>query len=126
MTVAATTAADAAQRGRTRITNKSLKRVVSAVTADALGVDAGGVAVELSDQKGALAVSVTTSIRVVSIDQVHGEPSIVARNGGSIMERTSRAQETIRDRVNSLTGYTIGRVTVRVSSLDIQPEERVR
>ena len=126
MSEAAITADGAGQRGRNRITNKSLKAVVSAVTADTLGVDARRVVVDLSDQKGALAVSVTTSIRVVSLDRVHGEPSVVARSGGSIMERTTHAQESIRDRVNYLTGYTIGRVTVRVSGLSIQPEERVR
>lgn len=126
MNLAATTAAEPAQRGRTRITDRSLKRVVSAVTADTLGVDVGRVAVELFDQKGALAVSVTTSIRVVSLDRVQGEPSVVARTGGSIMERTAQAQETIRDQVNMLTGYTIGRVTVRLSGLDIRSEDRVR
>ncbi|MFT2815443.1 hypothetical protein [Leifsonia sp. A12D58] len=128
MTIAATIAppvADAAQRGRTRITSKALKSVVSAVTAEALGVDANHVGVDLTDHSGALAVTVTTPIRVVSLDRVQSDPTAVKRAGGSIVDRTSRAQETIRDRVSNLTGSTIGRVTVRISGVNIQPEERV-
>lgn len=126
MSVAATTAAGAAQLGRTRITTKALSRVVSAVTAEALGVDAGHVGVDLADREGALALTVNTPIRVVSLERVQAEKSVVQRAGGSIMDRTTRAQEIIRDRVGALTGSAIGRVTVRVTGVNIQPEERVK
>lgn len=126
MSTATTTEAGAAQRGRTRITSKALNRVVSAVTADALGVDAGHVGVELADHTGALALVVTTPIRVVSLDRVQADSSVVTRNGGSIVDRADRAQSTIRDRVTSLTGSQIARVTVKISGVTIQPEERVK
>ena len=126
MSIAATTAAGAAQLGRNRITSKALNRVVSAVTADELGVNAGKIGVDLGDHEGALSLTITTPIRVVSLDRVQSDTSVVARSGGSILDRTARAQETIRTKVSSLTGSSIARVTVRVSGVDIQPEERVK
>ncbi|MGD8169882.1 hypothetical protein ACEXOS_021935 [Herbiconiux sp. P16] len=126
-TIAAPPAAAGSRRpGRTRITSKALSRIVSAVTAEALDVTASRVGVELADQRGLLTLVVTTPIRVVSLDRVLRERGAVDRTGGSILDRTARAQETIRDRVGTLTGSAIGRVTVRVSGVDIQPGERVR
>jgi uncharacterized alkaline shock family protein YloU len=113
-------------RGRNRITSKALNRVVAAVTADALGVKASRVGVDLADEKGLLVLTVTTPIRVVSLARVHGGDGVVGRSGGSIVDRAARAQEVIRDRVNEITGSAIGRVTVRLSGADIQEEERVR
>ncbi len=115
-----------ADRGRNRVTTKALNRIVAAVTADALGVTAGRVGVQLADEKGLLVLTVTTPIRVVSLNRVHAVPGVVERSGGSIVDRAGRAQETIRERVNELTGSAIGRVTVRLSAADIQNEERVR
>ncbi len=126
MSVAATTAAGAAQLGRTRMTTKALRRNVSAVTAEALGVDAGHVGVDLTDREGALSLTVNTPIRVVSLERVQAEMSVVPRSGGSILDRTTRAQEAIRDRVSAMTGSTIGRVTVRVTGVTIRAEERVK
>ncbi|WP_382308717.1 hypothetical protein [Herbiconiux sp. UC225_62] len=135
MTIAATrpVAADSlpgsgveSARGRNRITAKALRRVVAAVTADALGVTASRVGVELNDERGLLMLTVTTPIRVVSLGRVHAGGGVVDRSGGSIVDRSARAQEVIRDRVNELTGSAIGRVTVRLSAADIQQEDRVR
>jgi uncharacterized alkaline shock family protein YloU len=126
MSVAATTAADAAQLGRTRITTKALNRIVAAVTAEELGVDAGHVRVDLTDSGGALALTVSTPIRVVSLDRIQAGTSVVERTGGSIVDRTGRAQEVVRRRVSALTGSTVRRVTLRVTGVSIQPEERVK
>ncbi|WP_066039646.1 hypothetical protein [Herbiconiux solani] len=123
MTTAATTPVAA---GRNRITSRALNRVVAAVTADALGVEASRVGVALADEKGLLVLTVTTPIRVVSLNRVAEERAVVERAGGSIVSRAARAQETIRDRVNALTGSAVARVTVRLSAADIQKEERVR
>ncbi|MCS5720172.1 hypothetical protein N1027_18730 [Herbiconiux sp. CPCC 205763] len=111
-------------RGRNRVTSKALNRVVAAVTADALGVQVNRVGVHLADERGLLALTVTAPIRVVSL--ARRRSGLLDRTGGSIVERAARAQETIRDRVNELTGSAIGRVTVRLTAADIQPEERVR
>jgi uncharacterized alkaline shock family protein YloU len=126
VSAAATTPAGAAQRGRTRITSKALNRVVSAVTGDALGVDSGRVGVDLADRDGLLGLTVTTPIRVVSLARIESDASVVGRSGGTIIDRSRQAQETIRDRVTEITGSSIDSVTVKVSGVDIQPEERVR
>ena len=123
MTTAATIRVAA---GRNRITSRALNRVVAAVTADALGVEASRVGVDLADEKGLLVLTVTTPIRVVSLNRVAEERAAVERAGGSIVSRAARAQETIRDRVNALTGSAVARVTVRLSAADIQKEGRVR
>ncbi|PJJ63807.1 hypothetical protein [Compostimonas suwonensis] len=112
-------------RGRTRVASKALNRVVTAVTAEALGVDVRHVAVELADHAGALALTVSTPIRVVSLGLVTSDPSAVRRAGGSVLDRTAQAQRVIRERVTTLTGSAIERVTVRISDVDIQPEARV-
>ncbi|MCS5716383.1 hypothetical protein NVV95_17690 [Herbiconiux sp. CPCC 205716] len=113
------------RRGRNRIASKALNRVVAAVTAEALGVSASTVSVDLADSQGLLALTVSTPVRVVSLSRVEREPSSVIRSGGPILDRVAVAQDTIRTRVEQLTGSTIARVTVRVTGIDIRTEERV-
>ncbi|GLK17799.1 hypothetical protein [Herbiconiux flava] len=113
------------RRGRNRIASKALNRVVAAVTAEALGVSASKVGVDLADSRGLLALTVSTPIRVVALSRVEREPSSVIRSGGPILDRVAAAQETIRTRVQQLTGSSIARVTVKVTGIDIRTEERV-
>ncbi|WP_291054568.1 hypothetical protein [Herbiconiux sp.] len=119
-------AAQAPDRGRNRITAKALDRIVSAVAAEALEVDARSVGVELGDDKGLLAVAVTSPIRVPSLEGIRAAGSLPAGTGGTVLERAAAAQESIRERVRALTGSTVGRVTVRVARVDIRSEKRVR
>lgn len=112
--------------GRTRITSRALNRVVSAVSAEALGVEAGRVGVELADENGGLVLTVRSPIRVVGLSMVTRHPAVVGTTGGTILERAARAQGIIRSRVVELTGYDIARVVVRLDSVDIRPERRVR
>lgn len=116
---------DTADRGRTRIASRALNRVVSAVAADALGVDASKVDVALTDHRGELVLSVATPVRVVSLRSIQRNPELVGRSGGTLLERSARAQEQIRGRVSDLTGYRIARVAVRLKAADIRPENRV-
>ena len=113
-------------RGRNRITAKALDRVVAAVTADTLGVKASRVGVALGDERGLLVLTVSTPIRVVPLSRIRQDVGVVSRTGGSVLDRAAAAQETIRERVNEITGSTIGRVTVRLTAVDTQHEERVR
>ncbi|MBC7519025.1 MAG: hypothetical protein H7248_09150 [Microbacteriaceae bacterium] len=55
---------DRAHGGRTRITSRALDRVVGAVSAEALGVEARTVSVDLSDDNGQLVVQITAPIPV--------------------------------------------------------------
>ncbi|PPG00674.1 hypothetical protein C5E06_18435 [Pseudoclavibacter sp. RFBI5] len=123
MSIAATAPGGAAQRGTTRLTAKALNRLVSAVAGDALGVDAGSVSV---DHNGKLALRLSTPIRVPSLGRIREQPSSISRSGGPLLERVETAKTTIRDRVQSLSGSSISAVTIRLTGLEIKPEERVR
>ncbi|OUE07559.1 hypothetical protein C5B94_13950 [Clavibacter michiganensis] len=107
-----------APRGRTTITSRAVRRVVSAVTADALEVPAGDVSVTLTDAGGKLTVEARTSIRV---------PALSDRpvREGTLVERLTTAQTQIRERVLGLTGSTVGRVDLRITGARIQERRRV-
>lgn len=124
--VGAPGAARVAAPGRTRIAPRALDRVVSAVTADALGVRVRDVAVDLTDDAGNLSLRVSTPIRVPSLNRVQEDPAALERSGGSVIERAKRAQEQIRTRVQLLTGSDITRVIVKITGVDIKEDRRVR
>lgn len=117
--------AEAAGPGRTRITSRALDRVVSAVTAEALGVDRAKVSVDLEDDGGALTLIVRAPIHIISLERSMADPGAVTRAGGSVISRAARAQETIRTRIQSLTGSNISRVQLRLTSAHITQERRV-
>lgn len=121
-----TVTAESPRRGRTRITTRALSRVVSAVTADTLHVQADHVAVTLADDKGQLVLTVSTPINIVALPRVTKDPSVVIRTGGTILHRAHAAQQQIRARVSELTGSRIDRVSVHLTAADIQPEKRVK
>ncbi|BDZ51371.1 hypothetical protein GCM10025867_36120 [Frondihabitans sucicola] len=109
--------------GRNRITPKALRRVVSAVAAEALGVKAHQIGVDLSDRDGDLAVSATAAVRVPSLTP--GQQNLRAPLP-TILDRAATAQNTIRDRVKTITGSSIAEVNLRLTSAHIQEEGRVR
>ena len=113
-------------RGRTRITSTALQRVVGAVAGDALGVEAKHVDTTLTDHGGTLDLTVHAPITVISIARLQAEPEALERSGGSILDRCAAAEHTIRDRISTMTGYTIRRVTVRLTDIRIQQEKRVK
>ncbi|TFB75899.1 hypothetical protein E3O06_04470 [Cryobacterium glaciale] len=113
-------------RGRTRIVPRALRQIVGMVTAESLGVTPNQVSVELGDDHGLLALTISTSIRVVSLQRVTREPALIARTGGTILARSAASQTEIRRRVGELTGADIGRVTVRLTGVDVTPERRVQ
>ncbi|MDF2443142.1 MAG: hypothetical protein JWR01_1345 [Subtercola sp.] len=122
---AAASTASADRAGRTRITARALNRLLAAVSAEALGVDTRTVTIDLADESGRLSVTVRSPLRVVSLSQVTAEHGIVARTGGTILERAQSAQQQIRSRAAELSGSDISTVTVRLTGIDIQPERRV-
>lgn len=111
--------------GRTRITAKALEHVAVNIAAESLGVPAGRVKVELADDRGALALTVTSPIRALPLSRVPAAPEAPQRSGGSIVERVSTATATIAARVEQLAGSNVSRVSIRVSGLLIDQEGRV-
>jgi hypothetical protein len=100
--------------GRNRVSAKALRRVVSAITADAMGVDPTDVAVDLADDNGQLGVSAATPIRVRPL----GRPQ------ESVLDRATGTQTVIRDRMLDLTGSSVGRVSVRLTAARTSTEGR--
>ena len=113
-------------RGRTTVSTRALNRLVCAVAADELGVNPSTVGAEITDDLGKLALTVSAPIRIVSLTQVHRDPSVVRRMGGTIVDRAERARQHIQHRVGELTGSALSKVTVRLTGADIQPESRVK
>lgn len=123
--LAGTGSYDAPSRGRTKISARALNQVTSAVSASALGVEARRIGVDLADERGELVLTVSAPIRIVALDRISRDRSVIARTGGTILERAARAQGEIRNAVADLTGYRIARVVVRLDSADIRQEDRV-
>lgn len=111
--------------GRTRIAAKALEHVAVNIAAEALGVPAGRVKVELVDDRGALALIVTAPMRAIPLARVSAAPDALTRSGGSIIERATAATASIKEQVTRLSGSTVSRVSIRVSGLDIAQEGRV-
>jgi hypothetical protein len=120
------TAIQVPSRGRTSVSSKALSKVVSAVSADELEVDASSVSVDLSDSSGKLVLTVRSPIRAVALGRIVRDGSLVERAGGTLLARTAQAQDVIRSRVNALTGYAVDRVIVRVTGVEIKQENRVK
>lgn len=115
-----------ATRGRTRVLPRALRQIVAMATAESLGVSPGQVGVELGDDHGMLALTISTSIHVVALKSVIRDPAVVERSGGTILARSATSQVEIRRRVGELTGSDIGQVTVRLTGIKVHPERRVR
>lgn len=118
MTAAVTVAAQQAVRGRNTITSRAVRRVVSAVTAEELGVKASEVSVGLSDARGDLTVTASAPIHVAPL-------GADARQSGTVLERLSSAQTTIRERCLQLTGSTISRVDLHITGAQLDERRRV-
>ena len=100
--------------GRNRVSAKALSRVVSAITADAMGVAAKDVAVDLADDNGLLGVRASTPIRVRPL----------GRSQESVLDRAADTQSVIRDRMLALTGSSVGSVSVRLTAAKTSTEGR--
>jgi uncharacterized alkaline shock family protein YloU len=111
--------------GRTRITAKALEHVAVNIAAESLGVPAGRVKVQLADDRGDLALVVTSPLRAIPLSRVSADPESVRRSGGSVVERVSAATGAIAARVEQLSGSHVSRVSIRVSGLEIDQEGRV-
>lgn len=108
--------------GRNRFTTKALVSVVSAITAEGLGVKASEVRVDLADDNGLLGV---TASAPVSIRSIASDGAAVG--GTTILDRLESAREGIRHRMLELTGSTVGTVNLRLTSAHIdKPGRRVR
>ncbi len=112
--------------GGIRIASRALTRVAERVAAEEFGVGVSVVSADLTDDAGSLALGIRAGIRVPTLARVRSDEMVVDRSGGTVLDRAGEARERIRGRVGELTGYRIGRVDVRLTKIDVRPEERVR
>lgn len=106
--------------GRTRVTTRALTRVVSAITAGTLDVDAGHVRVDLDDHNGHLAITVHSPVGIPALSAFdeHGPDK-------TLLDRCADTQRTLKDRIPGMTGYQVGRVTVHLTGATIVQQRRV-
>lgn len=95
--------------GRNRVSERALRRVASAITAEAMGVSPRDVTVVLADDRGLLGISALTPIRVRPLGSRQSPTA-------TVLHRATSAQATIRERMLELTGSEVGRVSVRITS----------
>lgn len=113
------------ERGRTTVTSRALNRVVCAVTAEIFCVKTHTVRVDLSDRNGLLALTIRTPVRVVALNRAR-QPSVVTRTSdGTLLQRVTDAQTTIRERVSALTGAEVVHVTIRLTGIETEEERLV-
>lgn len=113
-------------RGRTRVTAHALNRVVSAVAAETFGVHRKHVAVELRDDGGTLAPSISTRVPITVPQSGTDATRVHDPSGGTLLERSERAEQVIRDRVALLTGSSVGRITIHFTGTTTRSGGRVR
>lgn len=106
------------QAGRNRIGAKALRSVATVVTAEAMGVAARDVSIELSDDDGLLGVSAVTAIALPALDSPGSAVSAPAA-APTALDRAAEAQETVRDRMFELTGSSVGFVNLRLTTARI-------
>ena len=102
--------------GQVAISPRALSRIVQAIAADELRVAANEVVVELSDDQGLLAVSISSPLQLPRL----GTPGSV---GG--LQRCQSARNAIETRTTEITGGTIRTVTIRVTRARVLQESRM-
>lgn len=121
MTSPATGAGTEPRRGRNRVKSRAIRSIVSAVTAEELGIDPSRVGVGLTDRNGVLAITVKTPVSISPLT-----PSQTSPKGGTLLERSAAAQRTIAERVATLTGTEIGELHLKLSGANLKKERRVK
>ena len=112
--------------GHTRISSQALTRTLEAITADAFAAPVKSVQARLRDQRGEIWVSVAVPAAIPPLTQAARNPAAAAEHGGSLYDRADAARRRIIDRARQLTGYTVGRVDIRLSGLHREKEAKLR
>lgn len=105
-------AVNGAVSGTTTFTARALQRVAVGVVRDAARVAVRDIAVQLSDQRGALRVSVT-----VPVD---------AGRGANLVDRGEELRRRVIEGMRDLADREVGTVDIRYSGVRRSNEKRVR
>lgn len=100
-------------RGHTRIGNRAVSQVMSAIAAEALGVRRRQVSIALTDTAGVVDVTVRAPRR--ALPGAAADTGTDASTGDDELARTEHTQERVRSAGGELTGIHVGAVTVRLT-----------
>lgn len=104
-------------RGRTQITGQALNRLAGAVAATHLAVPVGQVRARVSDDRGALGISLTAPISVVPLSD--------AALAETLLQRAERLRSAIGQGVTDLSGRQVQSVALHLTSAHLSAERRV-
>jgi hypothetical protein len=104
--------------GRDSISARALQRVVAAVAAEELDVRPKEVSVQLADDRGLLAVTITSPLRLSALGSNTGQVGVLTRG--------TSARDSIRSRTRDIAGTEVRTVALRISRAAIRSESRVR
>lgn len=104
--------------GTVTVSVRSIERTALAVVHEELGVEVSAIRVRLSDDRGGLALAVTTPVVVDPVSTPGAE-------GGNLLDRLHRDRARIAARMQALTGRTVTRVDVRVTGTRTRSTRRV-
>lgn len=97
--------------GRTTIANKALTSVAQAATFQTLNVTPDDVSVSTFDDSGKLGITVHTALRSEDVLRVSVRPD------QTLFSLIDQARETIRERVQTISGHDVGRVDVYIDGI---------
>lgn len=103
--------------GHTRISTQALTSLARVAAAEAFDVAPQSVRITWTDDAGELALSLSSPMSAPNLNLVAANPDRVRRSGGSILERSTAAKESILRSVEALSGSKLSRVDIRISGL---------
>lgn len=109
---------DRALTGATSISRKALVSIAQAATTQTLRVNPDDVSVSTFDDAGKLGLTVTTALRGDDVERCSVRPDM------TIFSLIEQARSTIRERMQTVSGHTIGHVNVYIDGIVSVKDER--
>ncbi|TDW29630.1 hypothetical protein [Cryobacterium psychrophilum] len=107
--------------GRTVVHDRVIQKVVEEVSAAALGVDRSKVTVRISPASGGIAVTVASPLPIPPLDD-----ATAVRATGSVLDRLSATQASLRQQIERITGRDVTRVNITVTGAIVSEQRRVK
>jgi len=107
--------------GRTVIHDRVFQKVVEEASAAALAVDRGHVTVKIAPASGGIAVTIESPLPIPPLD----DAGAVAA-AGSVLERLSAIQASLRQRIGRITGRDVTLVNIIVTGAIVSEQRRVK
>jgi hypothetical protein len=110
-------------RGYTRVSSRAMSRVVSALAAEALGVAAPQVTVDLAENGGALDITVRVPVRALPGEEDRTKvqrSEVQGSEDDNLQARATQSEEHIRSTTGELTGARVNDVSVRLTKSRIR------